>query len=380
MCGSLTRRRPRRSAGRARGFTLIELLVVIAIIAVLIALLLPAVQSAREAARRIQCTNNIKQLGLALANFETSNGGYIPGYGPAFDQTTTPNNTCGSRPNVFAQILPFLEGGATYNAFNFHWCLSGFGPGAPNDTAESQLISAFVCPSDGQDTRLSDVGYTNYVASLGATAAQQVGSLSYQESNTNRLGIFNVTIDASQPQYLNPPTNTQYNFPNYLRALPVTVASVTDGTSNTAAFSETQRSHAPTAASIGGLTGGIATNDPLQAYVITGGDNFTPTQCTYGGPGYYTRIVYRGQEYYRDLPYTGYYNHTMTPNTTWWDCGINGGNFTTAHIAARSYHPGGVNVGFADGSVHFIKNTVNIVSWRAVGTRAGGEVLSADSY
>ena len=380
MCGSLTRRRPRRCAGRARGFTLIELLVVIAIIAVLIALLLPAVQSVREAARRIQCTNNIKQLGLALANFETSNGGYIPGFGPAFDPTTTPGSTCGSRPNVFAQILPFLEGGATYNAFNFHWCLSAYGPGAPNDTAESQLISAFVCPSDGQTARLSDDGYTNYVASLGGTAAQEVGSASYQESNTGRLGIFNVTIDTSQAQYLNAPTNTQPNFPNYLRALPVTVASVTDGTSNTAAFSETKRSYCTTTSTVNGLTGGIPTNDPLQAYVITGGNNYTPTQCTYGVAGYYTRIVYRGQEYYRNLPYTGYYNHTMTPNTTWWDCGIYGGNFTTAHIAARSYHPGGVNTGFVDGSVHFVKNTINNVAWLAIGTRAGGEVLSSDSY
>ena len=105
--------------------------------------------------------------------------------------------------------------------------------------------------------RLSDVGYVNYVASLGSTAAQQVGSQSYQESNTNRLGIFNVTIDTGQPKYLNPPTNTQSNFPNYLRALPVTVAAVTDGTSNTAAFSETQRSHAATASTVNGLIGGI---------------------------------------------------------------------------------------------------------------------------
>ena len=364
---------------KPRGFTLIELLVVIAIIAVLIALLLPAVQSAREAARRAQCTNNIKQLGLALANFETSNSGYIPGYGPAFDQSTA-KGTCGSRPNVLAQILPFLEGGATYNAFNFHWCLSVFGPGAPNDTAESQIISVFVCPSDGVDVKLSDAGYANYAASLGATAAQQVGTQTYQESNTSRLGIFNVTIDAGQPQWLNPPTNTQFNFPNYLRAIPVTVASVVDGTSNTASFSETQRSHSATTSTVGGLTGGIATNDPLQAYVINGGDNFVPTQCTFNGPGYYTRIVYRGQEYYRDLPFTGYYNHTMTPNTNWWDCGIGGSAFVQAHVAARSYHPGGVNVGFADGSVHFIKNTININSWRAIGTKAGGEVLSADSY
>jgi prepilin-type processing-associated H-X9-DG protein len=257
---------------------------------------------------------------------------------------------------------------------------SAYGPGAPNDTAESQIIAAFICPSDGQSEKLSDAGYTNYVASLGATAAQQVGARSYQESNTGRLGIFNVTIDQGQPEWLNPPTNTQYNYPNYLRAIPVTVASVTDGTSNTAAFSETKRSHCTTTATVGGLTGGIATNDPLQAYVINGGDNFVPTQCTFGGSGYYTRIVYRGQEYYRDLPFTGYYNHTMTPNTTWWDCGIYGGNITTAHIAARSYHPGGVNVGFADGSAHFIKDTINIASWRAIGTRAGGEVLSADSY
>jgi prepilin-type N-terminal cleavage/methylation domain-containing protein/prepilin-type processing-associated H-X9-DG protein len=351
-----------------RGFTLIELLVVIAIIAVLIALLLPAVQAAREAARRAQCVNNLKQLGLALANAESTTGGYIPGYGPYFDPNTSPGNSCGSRPNVLAQILPYMEGGATYNAFNFQWCLSNYGTTSQNYTAQVQVVAAFNCPSDPETTKLSDLGYANYVASLGGTAAQQVGSASYQEPNASRLGVFNVLIDASQTGY-----------PNYLRGIPVTVAQVTDGTSNTAVFSETKRSHAPTASTVGGYIGGIQTNDQLQAYVISGGDNLVPTQCTYGGSGYYTRIVYRGQEYYRNLPYNGYYNHTLAPNTPWFDCGINGSNFTQAHVAARSYHAGGVNVGFADGSVRFVKASINPGPWYALGTRSGGEVISADA-
>ena len=363
-----------------RAFTLIELLVVIAIIAVLIALLLPAVQAAREAARRAQCVNNLKQMGLALANFESSNGGYVPGYGPAFNPLTAPGSTCGSRPNVLAQLLPFLEGGAMYNAFNFQWCLSNYSTSSANYTSQVSIVSVFVCPSDPTNQRMDGIAFANYVASLGATAAQQVGSQSYQEANTATVGIFNVMIDTGQPQYLDPPTNKTSNYPNHLRGIPVTVASVTDGTSNTAAFSETLRGHAPTASTVGGYIGGIPTNDRQQAYVITGGSNYVAPQCTYGGTGYYTRIVYRGQEYYRNLPMTGYYNHTMTPNNAWWDCGINGSNFTQAHLDARSNHSGGVNVGFADGSVRFIKNSVAPNAWRALGTRAGGEVVSGDAY
>ena len=359
-----------------RGFTLIELLVVIAIIAVLIALLLPAVQAAREAARRAQCTNNLKQLGLASANFESTNGSYVPGYGPAFNPLTG-GGTCGSRPNVLAQILPFVEAGTTFNSFNFQNCMSGYGPGAPNDTAMSQLISAYVCPSDPQTTKLSDDGYANYVASLGATAAQQVGSASYQESITNRLGIFNVTIDTGQPQFLNPPTNTQSNYPNYLRAIPVTVAAVTDGTSNTALFSETKRSHYT------GTASSVPDTDPLNVYVISqsGANNFIPPVCT--AQSMVLPIRYRGQQYYRDLPMTGYYSHTLPPNTQYWDCGFYdnpGPGFVRAHMASRSYHPGGTNVGFADGSVKFIKNSVNINAWNALGSRAGGEVISADAF
>jgi prepilin-type N-terminal cleavage/methylation domain-containing protein/prepilin-type processing-associated H-X9-DG protein len=361
------------NARRRRGFTLIELLVVIAIIAVLIALLLPAVQSAREAARRIQCTNNLKQLGLASANFESSNGNYVPGYGPAFNPLSWTWGSCGSRPNVLAQILQYLEGGNTYNAFNFQMCFSWYGPGSPNDTAMSQIVATYVCPSDPQTTKLTDDGYANYVACLGDTAAQQVGSATYQEPNSGRLGIFNVNIDTSQPQFLNPPANTQSNYPNYLRALPVTVASVLDGTSNTALFSETKRSYYN-----GGATDNVPITDPLNVYVIpqAGANNYNPPICTSQNMEYV--ISYRGQQYYRDLPMTGYYNHTLPPNSGYWDCGYD--DFTRAHMAARSYHPGGANVGFADGSVKFIKNSINITAWNALGTRAGGEVISADSY
>jgi prepilin-type N-terminal cleavage/methylation domain-containing protein/prepilin-type processing-associated H-X9-DG protein len=360
---------------RRDGFTLIELLVVIAIIAVLIALLLPAVQAAREAARRAQCVNNLKQLGLASANFESANGSYIPGSGPY------PIGG-GGRANVLAQILPFMEQASLYNTFNLQVNINLYGAGTPNQTAQVTIINSFNCPSDPTSERLDGLAYANYVADLGGTAAQQVGSASYQESNAARLGIFNTTTDTGQPQWSNPPTNTIQNWPAYLRMMPVTVAAVTDGTSNTGLFSETRRGHAPTGSTVNGFIGGIPTGDPLNVYVVSSNDNYNPPNaaCVYGGAGYYTRIVYRGQEYYRNLPETGYFNHTMTPNSKYWDCGIGGANFVQAHLAARSYHSGGVNVCFADGSVRFIKDSINPVSWLALGTRAGGEVVSADSY
>jgi prepilin-type N-terminal cleavage/methylation domain-containing protein/prepilin-type processing-associated H-X9-DG protein len=367
---------------RRRGFTLIELLVVIAIIAVLIALLLPAVQSAREAARRAQCVNNLKQLALANANFESANSQFIPGCGSYPDQKVVVG---GGRANMLAIVLSYMEQSALYSAFNLQWDINVFGsataPG-PNDTAQMQIVASFNCPSDPSNNRLYNLGYANYVGSLGGTAAQQAGTATYQEPLTSKLGIFNWSIDQSQAQWLDPPTNSKQNWPAYLRPVPVTVASVLDGTSNTALFSETRRANATTTATINGFIGGVPTNDPSNVYIVTTNDNYNPPNqlCVYGGGNYYTRIIYRGQEYYRNLPQTGYYNHTMTPNSKYWDCGINGSTFAQAHLAARSYHSGGVNVAFCDGSVRFIKDSVNPVSWLAIGTRAGSEVISSDSY
>ena len=308
----------------------------------------------------------------------SSQGNYIPGYGPYPVQAYYGGG--GGRGNVLAQILPYMEQSQLYNAFNLQVNINLFG-GGPNDTAQYTIVPSFNCPSDGETSRLYGLAYANYVASLGGTAAQQVGTATYQEPLSTKLGIFNVQIDTGQPQFMDA-ANTQPNFPTYLRCYPVTVAAVVDGTSNTAMFSETRRARSSTTATVGGFIGGIPTTDPSNVYVVTSNDNYNAPgpNCFYGGPGYYTRIIYRGQEYYRNLPQTGYYNHTQTPNTPYWDCGINGATFAQAHLAARSYHPGGVNTGFCDGSVKFIKNTVNPVSWLALGTRSGSEVVSADSY
>jgi len=358
-------KRPRR-----RGFTLIELLVVIAIIAVLIALLLPAVQSAREAARRAQCTNNLKQMGLALANAESATGAYLPGWGPYYNEPVLQAGTCGSRPNVLAQLLPYLELSNAYSAFNFEICINLYGVGTANYTAQTQIVSAYVCPSDPANTKFADMGYTNYVASLGATAGQRLGTgVASWESNTARSGIFNITVDTAAPRV----------YPTWQRAIPVTVAAVTDGTSNTVAFSESNRSRAAVAGSVGGILGGVPERDKANVYIISSDMNLgLAPECTYLGPGYSTRIYYRGQQYYRGLVMTGYFTTTLTPNSKLYDCGNT--SYVAAHIAPRSYHSGGANAAFADGSVRFIKDSVNLQTWMALGTKAGGEVVSSDAY
>ncbi len=155
------------------------------------------------------------------------------------------------------------------------------------------------------------------------------------------------------------------------------LAEITDGTSNTALFAETRRSRASMNA-----TTEIPVADPLNVYTITG--DFTgasaidpPANCS--NFANQLRIRYRGQMYHRDLPSTGYYSHTVPPNYRLWDC-TNNPNFNQVHGAARSYHPGGVNATFCDGSVRFVKNSINLNTWRALGSKGGGEVISADSY
>lgn len=371
----------RRRADRPVGFTLIELLVVIAIIAVLIALLLPAVQSAREAARRAQCINNLKQMGLAALNFESTNGTYPPGVGP-----NPPGG--GGRLNPQALILPFIENNSLYNAFNTSANINNYSSTGPNFTAMTQIISAYVCPSDPAQTRLPvpgtsglQLGYSNYFASLGGSASQYYGGTLFasEERNTQFLGIFNVSVNESANAWLDA-AKTQPN-PEYLKVrAPTTIASVIDGTSNTGLFAETKRSQQSYPAVYKGRNPYsydnvmlLDTTDPTWSNQI-----WPPLCGNWDNAQVIDLIYYRGQEYYRDLPMVGYYTHTIPPNYKSYDCGTFA--FSTGHIAARSYHPGGINAAFCDGSVRFFKDTINPATWFALGTKANGEVVSADSY
>jgi prepilin-type N-terminal cleavage/methylation domain-containing protein/prepilin-type processing-associated H-X9-DG protein len=380
----LSRSRPMRPSG----FTLIELLVVISIIAVLIALLLPAVQAAREAARRSQCTNNLKQMGLAALNFESANGKLPPGAGqtPVFASGGGAPSYA-NRATVPILIMPYLEQTALYAAYNLQWDLNGafnFPASDPNVTAVTQFISTYICPSDTATGRIlipnwPGITYINYFASFGNTASawHSGGALGViEEMNASNIGAFNYQLDETSSATFPYLQNGAYN-PNYRRVLSsVTLKDVTDGTSNTAMFAETTRGSALQPNSI------ITKYDPPTRVVYTTGtapydlQTMTPTMITNCLAG--TVTSYRGLQMYRYVPYYGNYNHTIVPNFPNADCAWN--SLTAAHIAARSYHSGGVNAVMVDGSVHFFKNSINPNAWRAVGTIGGGEVLSADQF
>jgi prepilin-type N-terminal cleavage/methylation domain-containing protein/prepilin-type processing-associated H-X9-DG protein len=405
---------------RRRGFTLIELLVVIAIIAVLISLLLPAVQSAREAARRVQCTNNLKQIGLAVHNYLSANNSMPPAYilyGPVGANDTGQDYT------ALARMLPFLEQNAIYNSINFsvaaRW--GGFTgsdiPGTMNgstadcDTfglinasASANQINSFLCPSDTDLANLTYfifvpggtqqlVGRHNYPINGGSnpfrTSAgagelngavyipgfkaglNNVAGLSHSElvSGKGPAALLNVTGDST-----------------------ITIASFTDGTSNTAAYSEWVRGDGLQPRGIGwGAQNG---KDGLgQIYGCPPGASCMPITLFAGQ----LNMDFQFQQLCDSLSATQQYtwkgdwwlndkfsySHSVTPNRrSCWYSDIGGRPWSGAAslVAASSRHPGGANTAFADGSVKFIKSSVNNQTWVALGTRNGGEVISADAY
>jgi prepilin-type N-terminal cleavage/methylation domain-containing protein/prepilin-type processing-associated H-X9-DG protein len=348
---------------RPSGFTLIELLVVIAIIAVLIGLLVPAVQKVREAANRASCQNNLKQLGLACHNYASSYKRLPPGLA---------NTTSGGSPgSLFTVILPYLEQANLYNLFDFNQDVN---LAAVNLPARVQQVPVYICPSDPSSATQPDpggttqqVGRNNYLGNIGTTAQLYSNDLTH-------VGIFNVTVHSGQV------TNK------------VRITDIADGASNTAMFSETTRSIA-TSGNHFDITMVYLlpnTDDGWSIYTPMTGplfDEEDPAALIRGstyrcnsynyGPTYI--IQYRGCEYYRGLVEMQNYTHTVPPNYMGYDCGERT-NYTAAHMAARSYHTGGVNVCFADGSVHFISNSINFATWQALGTRAGGEPLDSSGW
>ncbi|AGA30820.1 DUF1559 domain-containing protein [Singulisphaera acidiphila] len=322
---------------RRRGFTLIELLVVIAIIAVLIALLLPAVQAAREAARRLQCVSNLKQIGIALHNYESSKGAFPSG------RTNYPNVW-----SSLSQLLTTMEGTNQYNALNFSFpsvdlTASGGLTNAPNTSVVSTALKIFLCPSDGVERIIPDFGATNYVACAG--------------TGTTNGGSFKVVSGFPAPDGVLYDTSC------------IRMADISDGLSNTVAFGETVKGS-------GRNSSGPLPEDRARQFAefLTSSAPLTPDTCL--APTQWTGD--RGREWARGSFVMAAYNHFNTPNSRIPDC-TNSGR-AAALTAARSLHSGGVNTLFCDGHVQYIKESVNLTSWRAIATRNGGEVVSSSDY
>jgi len=369
------------------GFTLIELLVVISIIAVLIALLLPAVQSAREAARRAQCVNNLKQLGLALANYESAQGIYP--YGMALENTG-PNNKFGgpyaykTGSSIFVRMLPYLEQQVLANAYNYS-LINGT---ADNFTVGATGLNVLWCPSDGAIWGLhiqqpgfgwdgSDQIYTftSYAGSMGNFCKVPIPSIA---TNVTSPARFQAVLNQADGLFfyigfptINPPVQ-----PNLGSIRPATLASITDGLSNTLAFGE--KAHGK----FSQVSGDYQYNGVWVSSNFFGDTLFT----TIFPMNPFSRIGY-------DLNTTTFFYSYDNQESN-------------VSIAASSFHPGGCNFAFLDGSVRFLKDTINTWPYKpvngeptnvaynsstclfsvtptqgvyqALSTRAGGEVVSAD--
>jgi prepilin-type N-terminal cleavage/methylation domain-containing protein/prepilin-type processing-associated H-X9-DG protein len=373
-----------------RGFTLIELLVVIAIIAVLISLLLPAVQSAREAARRAQCTNNLKQIGLAIHNYHTANDVFP--LGTSLNPVDTPGD-----PGVWASwsaqalMLGYLEQTPLYNAINFNWgplatgTTTSDGTGGINTTATHTLITSFVCPSDpycgGGQQDIND-----YAACFGTT-----GLPLYTWSNAGGPPLYNQQPSGS---------TGMFTF-----AIPYGVKHCTDGTSNTVAYAEWLVGDGkgsalggtnPASHYRGNMSAGVSSvgTDPGTIY-----DAFSNPQtfldnlqaCTNAFKLATNSGITDMKGWRWGLGASGYsmFNSIQTPNDHQYPIGGCRENFQVGgspwpdasfSIGAASNHPGGCNVLFADGSVRFVKDSINRTTWWSLGTKGNGEVISADAY
>ncbi|WP_422931133.1 DUF1559 domain-containing protein [Singulisphaera sp. PoT] len=326
-----------RGSRRCRsGFTLIELLVVIAIIAILIALLLPAVQAAREAARRIQCVNNLKQMGLALHNFESANGFFTPAaidaafpkLGINVDDAGNPISTPKQHGWVIL-LLPFAEQTVLYNAYNLKADFRD--PG--NSTVIASQLNMMMCPSSPNPNRID----TN---NSGGFKGWQAAAGDYGPNNS----VAAVAINAG---FVAPGTYAGVMQANVVRG----IAEITDGTSNTLVISE----------------------DTGRPDIWRKGSKFTMSTPIGSSP----RVYVSG---------AGWANRESAFGLHGFPADGSGEPPGPCHTncvnrnEVFSFHPGGANHVFADGSVHFVKETATIQIMANLISRANGEIISSESY
>ena len=319
-----------------RGFTLIELLVVIAIIAVLIALLLPAVQSAREAARRIQCTNNLKQFGLAQHNHHDSQGTFTWG-----------SYSSPAQPWSF-RILPYMEQGVMSNALNANQAWTS----VAQTTVTGATLSFFLCPSD--------INAGIQVTTNSTTRKKGSYAVTWGNGNQNQSGIPTSGSTWDGPDGLIVAYRGAFRVNSKTTPTPYSMRDIVDGSSNTTMMSELKGTQS-------GTVNGKTMNDVR-------GDIWTERRGAFQVMNY-------------TVPNSTVPDQVNGTTECAYPLGLNppclnsnGSATWGVFVAARSFHPGGVNVLFCDGSVKFIKGSISKDTWRALGTKDGGEIVSADAY
>ena len=339
-----------------RGFTLVELLVVIAIIGILVGLLLPAVQAAREAARRMQCSNNLKQIGLALHNYVSAHRVFPFGKGPSY-----PSAPVYARWSQHALILPFIEQSALYNTIDFRFPpeTPGMGgvvafmpaysnPSGVNAASCRTPVPGFFCPSDSAPTDVWQA-QNNYVGNQGGwlcDRGDQPGAATDVSPSETQTGVF-YFLSKVRP------------------------ADVVDGLSNTVFFSEKIR-------------GQGSPNPRTDLFIIPHQTSLLATYNACSGLNTNTATPLSskwGYSWVMGENCCTQYNHVAAPNSN--SCGGTGfpGTMTNMamQVSAASRHAGGVQTMLGDGSVRFVGNSIDLIVWRALGSRASGEVASLEN-